>query len=317
MKLHSNAKTCPANRQLLVERVCSNKMSMAAACEAFGVSRTTGYKWLRRYREGGATGLADRSSAPKRSPRRTSGAREAIVLRLRREHRMTARSIGTSLKMPRSTVSRILARHGLGPTRTCREKEPVVRYEHVRPGDLVHLDIKRLVRFSKPGHRVHGDRSVRSRGARYEYVHVAVDDFSRAAFVEVLPGQSADDAIGFLKRARAWFASIGITIRRLLTDNGSCYIAHAFAKARKALGIRHGFTRPYRPQTNGKAERFIQTLLHEWAYFRPYQSSTDRRRVLPKWLRHYNYHRPHGSLGARPPQSRFPDVVNNVRRMHS
>lgn len=315
MKLHSSAKSCPASRRLLVDRVRGG-MRMSDACAALGVSRTTGYKWLRRFEAEGASGLADRSSAPRRSPRRTPTVRLELVLRLRREHRMNARAIGAALRMPRSTVSRLLARHGLGPARSYQPKEAVVRYEHKRPGDLVHLDIKRLVRFSKPGHRVHGDRRVRSRGARYEYVHVAIDDFSRAAFVEVLDGQSAEDAIGFLARARAWFASIGIPMRRLLTDNGSCYVAHSFAKARKKFGIRHGFTRPYRPQTNGKAERFIKTLLAEWAYSRPYYDSNERRRVLTKWLRHYNYHRPHGSLGARPPQSRFPEFVNNVRRKH-
>jgi transposase InsO family protein len=313
MRLHGNARTCLHSRRLIVERVLVQGWTVAAAAEAAGVSARTAAKWLARYRSEGDAGLRDRSSAPRRIPSRTAPERVRTIELLRRL-RMTAAEIAEVLRMPLSTVSAVLKRIGLGKRSRLEPFEPANRYECSRPGELVHVDVKKLGRFTRPGHRLLGRGPGRfEEGAGYEFVHVCVDDFSRLAYVEVLPDERAMTAIGFLRRAVAWFAAQGVPVERVMTDNGSAYRSHAHALACRALGLRHSRTKPRRPRTNGKAERFIQTLLGGWAYARLYTSSSERARALPVWLNHYNYLRPHASLGKQPPGSR----LNNVPRNYS
>ncbi len=311
MRLHGNARTCPHSRLLIVERVLGERWTVAAAAEAAGVSERTAAKWLARYRSEGKEGLRDRSSAPKQIPHRTPAERVRLIELLRRL-RMTAAEIAEVLLMPLATVSAILKRIGLGKRSRLEPFEPANRYECSRSGELVHVDVKKLARFTRPGHRVLGRGPGRfEEGAGYEYVHVCVDDFSRLAYVEVLTDERAQTAIGFLRRALAWFAAQGIQVERVMTDNGSAYRSHAHRAACLLLGLRHSRTKPRRPRTNGKAERFIQTLLNGWAYARLYASSTERAQTLPVWLNHYNYVRPHGSLGHKPPGSRLNNVARN------
>ena len=308
MKLHPNARTTPHTRLVLVERLRSG-VSLRAAAEAVGVSRSTAHKWWCRYQAEGEAGLQDRSSAPIHQPHRTPARLVERIERLRRK-RLTGRAIARELRMAVSTVSRILRRLGLGRLRALQPKEPVHRYEWPRPGDLVHIDVKPLGRFHRPGHRVTGRSSghARSRGARWEYAHVCVDDHSRVAYVEILPAQTGQACAGFLQRALRWFARRGVRVRRVMTDNAKAYtVAHAWRDVLLEHAIpRHITTRPYRPQTNGKAERFIQTLIREWAYGRRYRSSSQRARALPFWVKHYNHARPHGSLGDVSPVTRIP-----------
>ena len=299
MDLHTNAKSCPSSRELLTKRVGSG-WTVCRAAEAAGISERSAYKWLGRYREGGLPALQDRSSRPRRSPRAVADNRRELILKLRR-HRMTARQIAGRLKMARSTIARLVSRAGMGRLKLLDPKEPVRRYQRERPGELLHLDIKKLARFRRTGHRMTGDRSKTSRGVGWEFVHVCIDDATRLAYVEVLPNEKGDSAAGFWERAIAWYQKQGIRIERVLTDNGACYRSHAFANVCGRFRIRHLFTKPYRPQTNGKAERFIQTILREWAYARPYTSSAVRLRQLPRWLAFYNRDRPHGSLKERSP----------------
>ena len=304
MDLHSRARTCPASRALLVQRVTVEGWTPAAAAHAAGTSVRTVYKWLARARESGETGLQDRSSRPRVSPRSTPHAWRELILELRRS-RMTGAQIAARLKLRRSTVARVLQRAGLARLRSLEPPEPVVRYEWQRPGDLLHLDVKKLGRFRRPGHRVHGDRQRCSPEAGWEYVHVAIDDYSRVAYVEILPNELGITTAAFLQRALSWFQGQGIRVRRILSDNGSPYVSNAFRATCAADQVRHLRTRAYRPQTNGKAERFIQTLLREWAYIRPYPTSSRRRAALPRWLQRYNRRRPHGSLHGLPPFSRL------------
>ena len=316
MNLHKNAKTCPKSRALMVHRVLEEDRPVAQVAAEFGVSPRTVYKWVQRFCEGGAAALEDGSSRPGVVQHQLSQEWVDLIVALRRDYHLTALRIARQLKLARSTVSAVLQRAGLSSLRKLKPKEPVVRYEHGGAGELIHMDIKRLGRFWRAGHRVTGNRSRDSQGAGWEYVHVCVDDYSRVAYVEVLPDQQKESAIAFLNRAVRWFARFGIKIHRLLTDNGSCYRAKRFQAQCHALGIRQKYTRPYRPQTNGKAERFIQTLIREWAYARVYSTSEERRRVLPLWMTHYNEHRDHGSLGKQPPITRMPGV-NNVAGIHS
>ena len=302
MDLHSGARTCPASRALLVSRIQDQCWSVSAAARAAGISRVTAHKWLTRWRDGRA--LLDRSSRPRRSPHRTPQVWEDMIVLLRRT-RMTGPKIARELKLPAATVARVLKRHGLSRLRDLEPRVHPERYEHRRPGGLVHLDVKKLGRIVRPGHRVNGDRTTRTRGAGWEYVHVAIDDASRVAYVEMLRDEMAATTAGFLRRAIAWFRTVGVRVRRILTDNGFGYLARLFAQACEELRVRHCRTRPYRPCTNGKAERFIQTLLREWAYPVAYLTSKARARVLPRWLRHYNRNRPHGSLDGLPPFSRL------------
>lgn len=304
MILHSRARTTPAGRALLVKRVREENWSVQDASEAVGVSRQTGYKWLRREWKEGPGGLRDRSSRPRRIPRRVDDSWRHAVLDLRR-CRMSSVQIAKKLELPRSTVSRIVQRAGLSRVQSLELPVPIQRYEWKRPGDLLHLDVKKLGRFRRPGHRVHGDRSKRTEGAGWEFIHVAIDDRSRMAYVEILGNERGPTTVAFLRRAIAWFKGLGIRIRRILSDNGSNYISKVFARCCQWHKIRHMRTRPYRPCTNGKAERFIQTLIREWAYAVPYRSSTARKKALPLWLYHYNRKRPHGSLDGLPPISRL------------
>jgi transposase InsO family protein len=317
MKLHANARTCPNSRRLIVDRVEAG-WSLAEAAEAAGVSDRTAAKWLARWRAEGEAGLVDRSSAPLRIPHRTSRRRVEAIVGLRRL-RMTAAEIAEVLSMALSTVSAVLRRVGLGKRSRLEPPEPANRYEHRRPGALLHLDVKKLARIHGAGHRVTGNRSSQNRRASrrragdlgWEFVHVCVDDATRLAYAEVLADERGPSAAAFLERAVAWFKSMGIEPRRILSDNGACYRSNAHAEACRELGLRHSFTRPYRPRTNGKAERFIQTLTSRWAHGAIYGTSAERDRALPGWLTHYNFTRRHGALSHKPPAARL-DELNNL-----
>jgi transposase InsO family protein len=302
--IHRNAKLTPQARRLLVDRVLTFGWSMSDAAQAAGVSVRTGWRWVRRWREGGEVALFDRRSTPHRVPRRTSAVRVVRIERLRRQRR-TAAAIALRLGMPRSTVAAVLRRLGLERLSRLEPRPPVRRYEHERPGDLLHLDTKKLGRFRAIGHRIHGIPGRRDRGVGWEFTHAAIDDHSRVAYAEILPDERGDTAAAFLRRAVHDYRRRGVPIRAVLTDNGSCYISHDFAAACAELGLKHRFTRPYRPRTNGKAERFIQTLLREWAYARAYRTSNQRAKALYPWLRYYNAERPHTALGYQPPLSRI------------
>ena len=314
MKLHGNAALSWSGRRRLVERVVIDGWTVTAAAEAAGVSVRCARKWVGRYRAEGAPGLADRSSAPRRIANRTPADRVAVIVALRRL-RMTAAEIAETLTMPLSTVSAVLKRQGMGRLGLIG-LEQQVRYERSRPGELVHVDVKKLGRIEGgAGWRVrdrrqHYNRTFtdkagkRRRTVGWEYVHIAVDDHSRLAYAEVLPDEKAATAAGFLRRAVAFYQRYGIQVERLLTDNGSAYRSVIHAIACKALGIRHLRSRPYRPQTNGKAERFIRTLLHGWAYGHIYRSSHERNQALDGWLWHYNHRRRHSALGHQPPVTR-------------
>ena len=308
MKLHRNAKTTVHMRRLLVYRVRVLQWRVATAASAAGIAARTASKWLARHREGGDAALVDRSSTPRRQPRRTSAATVTAIVAARHQ-RLTAWAIAVRLQVPRSTVAAILARRGLNRLAACTPVAPVIRYERTRPGELVHLDVKPLVRILRPGHRIHGDRRTKVAGAGWEYVHVAVDDYSRAAYVEVLPDQHGTTAAAFLTRTIGWFARRGVVIQRVLTDNGGLFVSRAFRQRATRAGVRLIRTRPYRPQTNGKAERFIQTLIRHWAYAVPYAHSWRRIQALRPWLRHYNLERPHAALGYQPPCVRFPRLA--------
>jgi transposase InsO family protein len=323
MKLHGNARTCPKSRELLVERVLVQNWSVAAAAAAAGVSERTVWRWLKRFRDEGQAGLLDRSSRPHRSPTQLS---EPLVAAIRslRKLRMTATQIAEILGIALSTVSAWLKRIGLGKRSRLEPPEPPNRYERRHPGELVHVDIKTLGRISVrgAGHRMVGHKksqlnAPRHNGRRwerttgFEYVHVMIDDHSRLAYAEVLPTLTAHCAIAFLRRAVVWFAERGVQVKAVMSDNGSAYVAHAHRRALAELGLKHLRIRPYRPRTNGKAERFIQTLLNEWAYERIYGSSAERTAALAPFLERYNFRRPHGSLGHKPPASRLTNVVGN------
>ncbi len=316
MKLHANARTCPNSRRLIVDRVAAG-WSLAEAAAAAGVSERTGAKWLARWRAAGDAGLVDGSSAPKRVPHRTPQLRVEAIVALRRL-RMTAAEIAELLSMALSTVSAVLRRAGLGKLSRLDPPEPANRYEYARPGGLLHLDIKKLGRILSPGHRMVGHRRSQKKvgpkrlgAAGWEFVHVCIDDATRLAYAEVLADERGQSAAGFLARAVAWFQSMGIEPQRVLSDNGSCYRSRLHAAACRELGLRHSFTRPYRPRTNGKAERFIKTLTHRWAYGAIYATSAERARALPGWLTHYNFSRRHGALGHKPPAARL-DELNNL-----
>jgi transposase InsO family protein len=300
---------------LAVERVEVQGWTLAAAAEAAGVSVRTVSKWRRRYREDGEQGLLDRCSAPSLVPSRTCEQRVALIAGLRRL-RMTAAEIAETLAMPASTVSGIVTRIGLGKLSRLEPTEPANRYEKQRPGELVHIDVKKLGRIARPGHRVTGQVSGGGHHRRaydlgWEYVHVCVDDATRLVYVEVLGDEKAVTAVGFLRRAVAHFAAFGIRVERLMTDNGSAYRATIHALACKALGIKHLRTRPYRPRTNGKAERFIRTLLGGWAYGAIYRNSDERREALAGWLDHDTRRRPHRSLGRQTPLERLHALNRN------
>lgn len=307
MKLHGNAALSLRGRQRVIA-LRQQGLGLAETAQAVGASPRTCAKWWARWQTDGPAGLVDRSSVPKHQPTATDQLRIQAIAALRRV-RLTGPEIALALDMPVSTVSGILTRIGLGKRSRLEPLEPPNRYEHARPGDLLHVDVKKLGRIKNgAGHRVSGNRGPgqRARGAGWEYVHVCVDDHSRLAYVEVLDDERAVTAIGFLKRAVAFYRARGITVRAVLTDNGPAYTALVHQIACRALSLKHRRTRPYRPRTNGKAERFIQTMLGGWAYGAIYASSAEREAALPGWVDFYNHRRPHGSLGKRPPISRIP-----------
>jgi transposase InsO family protein len=324
MKLHGNARLTPRGRKLLVERVCDQHISLQAAALSAGVSTRTASKWVARYRAEGELGLLDRSSAPHHVPGRTPEARVVTIAALRRL-RMTAAEIAEVLGMALSTVSAVLLRIGLGKRSRLEPAEPPNRYERAYPGELIHIDVKKLGRIDKIGHRISGRKTSQharsnwgaGRSVGWEYAHVCVDDATRLAYVEVLDDEQGITVAAFLRRAVAFYAGYGITVKRVMTDNGAGYRSILHAIACRTLGLRHLRTRPYRPRTNGKAERFIRTLLAGWAYGAIYGSSTERTRALPGWLDHYNRRRPHGSLNHQPPLSRLSQLRNNLPGTYS
>jgi transposase InsO family protein len=306
--LHQNAKTCPASRVLMARRVLEEGWSLAAAAEAAGVSERRCSEWVRRYRQGDHE-LADRSSAPRRVPNKTLPEREEAIRSLR-ELRFTAAEIAETLGMAHSTVSAVLKRYGMGRLPRLDGDQPDNRYERAMPGELIHIDVKKLGRIGRPGHRVNGDRRTRSRGIGWEYVHVCIDDCTRMAYVEVLDDERTPTVCAFLRRAIAWFAARGVIVQRLMTDNGSAYRSHQHRELCHHLQIKHLFTEPYRPRTNGKAERFIRTLTEGWAHAITYRNSHERRLALAAWLDRYNHTRPHRALGGQPPAQRLAERNN-------
>lgn len=312
---HRSSRLTPHGRRLVVERVLTEHWRAALVAEAAGISRATVYKWLRRYREAGADGLVDRSSRPRRSPRQVPEIEERRILKLRRGMRRGPNRLAPMVNRPASTVYAVLRRHGVSRLRDFdRVSHEPIRYVRERPGELVHIDVKKLGRIpARGGHRFFGKAVAdhRSDGLGYDFVHVAVDDASRLAFVAVYSDQTDRSACDFVRQLVGFYASVGVQVERLMTDQHPSYrLSRAFARQLADLGIRHKMTRRYRPQTNGKAERFIQTLLDEWAYSRLYRSNPERLLALPRWVNFYNRRRPHSELGDRPP---FTAVVNNVR----
>ena len=317
MNMHKNARLTPHGRERAARLILGGQAPKAVATAA-GVCPRTVRKWTERYRTEGLAGLVDRSSRPKRLHRPTLPAIVECIATLRRQ-RLTGKAIAAELGVSPATVSRVLRRLGLSRLSALDPAAPIRRYERDNPGDLIHIDIKKLGRFNRVGHRITGDRSGQSstRGVGWEYVHVCIDDASRLAYAEIKNDERKATAIAFLKAAVAYYAKLGVRVLRVMTDNGSCYVSKAFARACKRLGLKHIRTRPYTPQTNGKAERFIQTSLREWAYARAYQNSDQRFAELPYWIHRYNWHRPHGGIGSMPPISRLGLTRNNLLRLHS
>ena len=316
MNVHKNARLSSHSRGELVRRVEAGQRAGVVA-SALGVSVRTVHKWLGRFRTEGPAGLADRSSRPHRLHRPTPTDRIEQIVALRRQ-RFTGKHIALELGVSPATVSRVLKRAKLSRMRDLEPAEPARRYQYDQPGGLIHIDIKKLGRFERVGHRITGDRTGQStsRGVGWEFVHVAIDDASRVGFSQIYPDEKAVSAVAFLKAAIAYYLSLGVTVTRVMTDNGACYKSNAFREACRALELKHIRTRPYTPRTNGKAERFIQTALREWAYAQAYPTSDRRADELPIWLHRYNWHRPHGSLNAKTPISRLGLTENNLLRFH-
>jgi transposase InsO family protein len=311
MNVHKNARMTVHGRLLLVQRVIDAGWRVGDAAAAAGVSKRTAYTWLARWRAGGAPALGDRSSTPARSPRRLAAEVITAIEHLRRQ-RWTGPRIARALGRPVSTVGTVLRRLGLGRLSALEAKPPTVRYERSAAGELLHIDSKKLGRIEGLGHRITGDRRGRTRGRGWEYLHVAIDDASRLAYTELLPDERGPSCAGFLTRAAAWFAGLGVRIERVMTDNAFAYTrSQAFKAALAELGVRHLTTRPYTPRTNGKAERFIQTALREWLYAKPYASSAARVFDMPAWLHWYNHHRPHAGIHAATPASRLNNLLGN------
>ena len=304
MNVHKNAKLTPRGRAEIVRRVIDQGQTPVAVATATGVCERTVRKWVKRFRAEGSEGLQDRSSRPHKLYRPTPAPVVRQIAALRRR-RWTGAQIAAEVGVSTATVSRVLRRLGLNRLNTLEPAEPVRRYERKHPGELIHIDIKKLGRFNRPGHRVTGDRTGQSnsRGVGWEFLHVCIDDHSRVAFSQIMPDEKKESAIAFLKDALAYYKNLGVTVSRVMTDNGSCYKAFAFKDACRTLGLKHIRTRPYTPKTNGKAERFIQTAMREWAYARAYPNSTQRAQLLSDWLHRYNWHRPHGSLKANTPSA--------------
>ena len=316
MNIHKHARLTPRGREILVRRILEEGLRVEEAAQASGVSARTAYKWLARYRAHGRPGLMDRSSRPHRCPHRTTPERCAEIVALRRRRR-TYRHISQQLGLSMSTVARVLRRHGLNRLALLDPPPAARRYVWDRPGDLLHLDIKKLGRFRRPGHRVTRNRQIDSPGAGWEYVHVAIDDASRVSFAAIAADETAQSACRALLATLRYFASFGVSFRRVMTDNGPCYCSRRFRRLCRRLRLKHLRTRPYTPRTNGKAERFIQTALREWAYARAYDNSELRAAHLPVWLHHYNWHRPHSSLKYQTPIQSLHLNMNNVVALHS
>ena len=318
MDIHKNAHLTPHSRAELVRRVLEEQQSPKAVAGAFGVCCKTVRKWVERFLAEGPAGLQDRSCRPHRLRRPTPQPLIAQIEALRRQ-RWTGQRIAAELGLSPATVSRVLKRLGLNRLKALEPAEPPRRYERENPGELIHIDIKKLGRFERPGHRITGDRTGQSnsRGVGWEFVHVCIDDASRIAFSQILPDEKKTSAVAFLKAAVAYYQSLGVTVERVMTDNGSCYKAFDFRDACCELGLRHIRTKPYTPKTNGKAERFIQTALREWAYAKAYETSDQRAKHLQIWIHAYNWHRPHGSLKAKTPISRLALSEDKLLRLHN
>ena len=315
MDVHKNARLTPHCRALLVERVRKGQ-PISQVAGAFGITAKTVRKWVARFQAEGSDGLQDRSCRPGRRPRATARELKVAVVALRR-HRLTLEAIAQQLGLSRSTVARICAQAGLSRLSGLEPVAEVHRYERAQPGELLHLDVKKLGRITHVGHRITKDRRHVYGKAGWEFVHVAIDDASRVAYAQVLPDELGTSAASFLRAAVAYYAGLGIQIREVLTDNGGAYRSKAFVGCCRDLGLKQRFTRAYRPQTNGKAERFIQTALREWAYARAYTLSQQRIQELPRWLHRYNWHRPHSSLAGQPPVTRMGLNRDNLLRLHS
>jgi transposase InsO family protein len=315
MNIHKNAALTPSRRAQLVRRILAGDTVKGAAA-AFTVSPRTASKWLARYRSGGWAALQDRSSRPKHLRKPTPLLLREEVIALRRK-KLTGRHIAQHTGLSRATVSRILRHEKLSRWRDLVPAAAVVRYERDHPGELLHIDIKKLVRIVRPSHRVTGNRRDTVKGHGWEYVFVAIDDHSRLAHAAILPNEQQTSAVAFLKQAVAHYERFGVRLQRVMTDNGPCFHALAFGRACRQLGIKHVRTRPYTPKTNGKAERFIQSSVREWAYASSYDTSAHRAEQLPRWLHRYNWHRPHSSIGGKPPISRLHLDVNNLLTLHS
>jgi transposase InsO family protein len=316
MNIHKNARLTFARRLEMVHDILQRGRSQSAAALSYGVSIPTVRKWLGRYLAQGEVALADRSSRPALSPRAIAPATALAIVELRRQRLIQAR-IAASLAVSKSTVSRVLARAGLSQLKDLEPAPVIIRYEHAAPGDLLHIDTKKLGRIVRPSHRATGDRRDSVEGAGWEFLFVAIDDHARIGFTDMYPNEGRQSAVQFLHNAVAYYRSLGMRIKRLLTDNGSAFRSRDFAEACNKLQIRHGFTRPYRPQTNGKAERFIQSALREWAYGFVYQNSQQRSEQLEAWNHHYNWHRPHHGIGGIAPMTRLKKPYNNLLTLHS
>ena len=319
MDTHKNARLTAKGREQMVHCVVGSGLSCAATARKYNTTPKTVTKWVQRFRAEGVDGLRDRSSRPLSSDSQTPQATCDAVEALRRQ-RYTGKQIAHELGISPATVSRILRRRGLNKLSALEPAEPVRRYEREKAGELIHLDIKKLGRIGSVGHRITGRQSGvlnRHHGIGWEFVHVCIDDASRVAFVQVMADQRKESAVAFLQAAVAYYAKLGVRIERVMTDNGSCYRSKTFRAACTRLGLRQIFTKPYTPKTNGKAERFIQTALREWAYARAYQNSDQRSAELVTWLHRYNWHRPHASLKANAPISRLGLTEDNVLRLHT
>jgi transposase InsO family protein len=318
MNIHKNARLTPLRREEMALSVIEGRLSQAHAARTYGVSAKIVARWVERYKAEGRSGMGDRSSRPAHMPQATAASIAERIVVLRRL-RWTGKHIAHEVGVSPATVSRVLRRAELSRLKDIEPAAPVRRYERAHPGEMIHIDIKKLGRFDRVGHRITGDRrgQSNSRGIGWEFVHVAIDDASRIAFSQILPDEKKQSAVAFLTAAVAYYASLGITVTRVMTDNGSCYRSKAFARACREFGLKHIRTRPYTPRTNGKAERFIQTALREWAYAVAYPTSRHRAAELPIWLHRYNWHRPHGSLKSKPPISRLHLTGDNLLRLHT
>lgn len=316
MNTHKHARLTYARRLEMVKQMTQLGLSATDAAAMHGVTPATARKWLGRYLASGEQGLADASSKPRNSPRSLDPSKALLILELRKRRMLQAR-IARSVGVSCSTVSRVLTRAGISRLSDLEPAEPIVRFEHQAPGDLLHIDTKKLGRIVRPSHRVTGNRRDSVDGAGWEMLFVAVDDHARIAFTAMKSDEKKPQAVAFLQEAVAYYASLGVTIKRLLTDNGAAFRSKDFAKACKNLGVVHKFTRAYRPQTNGKAERFIQSALREWAYGWRYQNSAQRTEALTSWQHHYNWHRPHAGIGGQAPMSRLTSSRHNVLTLHT